>query len=232
MARPTFHHHSISIYINELLPMHGSLVCFSWGLFLGPAWRALVVFKWQWFDWISTHPAGNHHTTGQKAWPSNWLLFVISTAQMGLRWDYMWPDLTKAGFHTQNGKADFSPPLDFYINELTIHVCISAIVSLVCFSWGLFLGPVWRARMLGWSSNGSGVNRQAPTWLEITTRLARKLSHQIGYYLWHLELKWPQMRPSSSVNFNTWKNPPLLWLPTTPDLHPYMIICDSGIKTI
>jgi len=26
----------------------------------------------------------------------------------------MWLDLTKAGFHTHNGKADFSLPLDFY----------------------------------------------------------------------------------------------------------------------
>jgi len=33
-------------------------------------------------------------------------------------------DLTKASFHTHNGKAEFSPPLDFYINELTIHVHI------------------------------------------------------------------------------------------------------------
>ena len=29
--------------------------------------------------------------------------------------------------------------------KLTIHVCIIVIVSLVCFSWGLFLGPVWCA---------------------------------------------------------------------------------------
>jgi len=32
-------------------------------------------------------------------------------------------------------------------------------------------------------SNGSSVTGQAPTWLEIATRLARKLGHQIGYYL-------------------------------------------------
>ena len=102
----------------------------------------------------------------------------------------MWLDLTKAGFHTHNGKADFSPPLDFYINELTIHVCIIAIVSLLCFFWGLFFWPVWCAQVLGWSSNGSGVNEQVFTWLEIITWLARKLGHQIGYYLWYLELKW------------------------------------------
>jgi len=34
-----------------------------------------------------------------------------------------------------------------------------------------------------WSSNGGGLAGQAPTWLEITTLLARKLGHQIGYYL-------------------------------------------------
>jgi len=78
---------------------------------------------------------------------------------------YMWPDLTKASFHTHNGKADFLPLLDFYINELTIHVCIITNGFLVCFSWGLFLGPVWCARVLGWSSNGSGVTgRHPPRW--------------------------------------------------------------------
>jgi len=55
--------------------------------------------------------------------------------------------------------------------------------SLVCFSWGCFLGPVWHARVLRWSSNGSGVNRQVSTRLEIATRLARRLGHQIGYSL-------------------------------------------------
>jgi len=102
----------------------------------------------------------------------------------------MWLDLTKAGFHTHNGNSDFSPPLNFYINELTIHMCIIAIVSLVYFSWGLFLCPVWRTGVLGCSSNSSGVNRQAPTRIKIATRLARKLGYQIAYYLWHLELKW------------------------------------------
>jgi len=39
---------------------------------------AQVVFKWQWYDWEGTHLAENHHITGQKNWPSNQLLFVIS----------------------------------------------------------------------------------------------------------------------------------------------------------
>jgi len=53
-------------------------------IFLGlVSWACLtclstqVVFKWQWYDWTSTHPAGNHHMTGQKAWPSNWLLLYL-----------------------------------------------------------------------------------------------------------------------------------------------------------
>jgi len=48
----------------------------------------------------------------------------------------------KASFHTHNGKADFSPPLDFYINEQTIHMCIITNTYLVYFTSGLFLEPV------------------------------------------------------------------------------------------
>jgi len=129
-------------------------------------------------------------------------------------------------------KVHFSPPINCYTKELTIHVYAIANDSLACFFWGYVLKPVWRARVLGWSSNGSGVNRQVSTWLEIATRLARRLGHQIGYGLWYLELKWASGETFWQVNFNTWKNPPLPWLPTTPDLHPYMIICDSGVKTI
>ena len=77
-------------------------------------------------------------------------------------------------------KADFSPPLDFYTNELTIHMCIIANSSLVCFPRACFLGL---SNMLEWSSNGSSITRQACTQLEIATRLARELGYQIGYYL-------------------------------------------------
>jgi len=44
--------------------------------------------------------------------------------------------------------------------------------------------------VIRWSSNGSGLSGQAPTQLEITTQLARKLGYQIDYYLGYLELKW------------------------------------------
>jgi len=137
---------------------------------------------------------------------------------------YLWPDLAKAGLHTHNGKANFSPIFNLYINELTIHVCIIAIVFLVCIFWSLFLGPVWHAPVLKWSSNGSGLTRQAPTRLEITTWLAKKLGHQIGYYLWYLELKWGSGETIWQCQLVHVKKPTTSWFPTTPDLHPYMII--------
>jgi len=57
-------------------------------------------------------------------------------------------------------------------------VCIIANGSLVCFSGTCFLGL---SDVLEWSSNGSDVNEQPPTWLQITTQLTRKLgSHQIS----------------------------------------------------
>jgi len=107
----------------------------------------------------------------------------------------MWLDLTKASFHTLNSKADFWPSLNFYINELTIHMCIIAKGFLVCFYWGLFLWLVWHAWVLGWSSNGSGVTGQVPTWLEIITWLVRKLGHQLGYYL----ISRAQMGPGETI---------------------------------
>jgi len=57
--------------------------------------------------------------------------------------------------------------------------------SLPLFPWSAFPGACFSglSDVLEWSSNGSGVNIQAPTRLEIATRLARKLGHQIGYYL-------------------------------------------------
>jgi len=84
---------------------------FSGLLFLGlVSWACLtcssaqVVFKWQWYDWTSTYLVGNRHMTSQKAWSSNWLLLVISRAQMGLRWDhpavfnfYTWKNLLLRG---------------------------------------------------------------------------------------------------------------------------------------
>jgi len=102
-------------------------------------------------------------------------------------------------------KAHFSPPINCYTNELMIHVYSIANDSLVCFSWGCFLRPVWRAWVLRWSLNDSDVNGQVSTWLEIATQLARRLGQQIGYCLWYLELKWASGETFWHVNFNTWK---------------------------
>jgi len=51
--------------------------------------------------------------------------------------------------------------------------------------WSAFLGAVFSglSDVLGWSLNGSGVNGQVSTQLEIAARLARRLGHQIGYCL-------------------------------------------------
>ena len=64
---------------------------------------------------------------------------------------------------------------------LHLYVCVS--LSMV--PWSAFHGACFSdlSNVLKWSSNSSGVNRQAPTWLEIATQLAGELGHQIGYDL-------------------------------------------------
>jgi len=92
--------------------------------------------------------------------------------------------------HTHNGKADFSQPLDFYINELKIHVCIIANGSLVCFSCGLFLRPVWCAQVLGGLQMAVvSLDKYSPGW-KSPYHWPESLAIKIGYYLWYLELKW------------------------------------------
>jgi len=59
--------------------------------------------------------------------------------------------------HWQDGLFTTNHLISTSMNYVTNHVCIIANGSLVCFSWGLFLGPVWHAQVPRWSSNGSGV---------------------------------------------------------------------------
>jgi len=78
----------------------------------------------------------------------------------------------KVPFHIHNGKADFSPLLDFYINELTIHVCIIANGFPFAFPMASFSGLSDLLECLGglhYSSNGSSLTGQGPTQLEIAT---------------------------------------------------------------
>jgi len=89
-----------------------------------PCSSAQVVFKWHWCDWKSTHPAVNRHTTGQKAWPSYWLLFVISRAQMGLRCDLLAVSTSTHGkTHHFHGS---SPPL-ISMHHSNVIICDSGI---------------------------------------------------------------------------------------------------------
>jgi len=98
---PYIYHHRLCVFIianyeTNSVP-YVSLLLFPWSAFPGllslglaplaclTCLSAWVVFRWQWCEETSTHPAGNHHMTGQKAWPSNWLLFLTFRAQMGLR---------------------------------------------------------------------------------------------------------------------------------------------------
>jgi len=90
--------------------------CFPDLLFLGLVSRAYltcssarVVFKWQWCEQTSTHPARNCHTTGQKAWRSNWLLFVTFRAQMGLRWDLLVVSTSTRGGTRATSVAPYHP---------------------------------------------------------------------------------------------------------------------------
>jgi len=139
----------------------------------------------------------------------------------------MWLNLTKAGFHTHNGKVDFSPPLDFYINELTIHVCIIVNGPMICFSWCLTClsaQVVFKWQWCDWTSthpvgncHTTGQIAWPSNWLLFV--ISRS---QIG-------LKWDHMEV---LNFYMWKKTYHFVAPHHPNLHPYVITCDSSVKTI
>ena len=57
----------------------------------------------------------------------------------------------------------------------------------VCFSWGLFLRPVRRPRVLGCPLDATGRLVQATTLLEITMRLVDDIDHWFSYVLWQFE---------------------------------------------
>ena len=101
---------------------------------------------------------------------------------------HMWPDLPKPTTYAHNGKERFSPPIDRSINKLTNSHNTTATSWLVCFSWGLFLRPVRRPRVLGCSLSVTGWLVQAATLLKITTWLVHDVGHGCSYILWHLEL--------------------------------------------
>jgi len=132
---------------------------------------------------------------------------------------YMWPDLIK--------EPDLTL-FNFYINELIIHMCITAKGSLVCFSWGLFLRPVRCAWVLRWSLNGSGVH--PPDWKSPYNQ-PESLAIELAGICNIKSSNGPHVKPSGSVQLLLMEKLTILWLPTTPD-HPYVITCDTGVKTI
>jgi len=82
----------LNCLINELtIHAHASLTIVHWSAFPGAYFLGLSdTLKWLSNDsgvtgQVSIHPAGNCHSTGKRAWSSNWLLFVIIRAQTGLK---------------------------------------------------------------------------------------------------------------------------------------------------
>ena len=102
---------------------------------------------------------------------------------------YLWPDLTKAGFDAHSKHAHFSPPIDGFIHQLTIDGYFTVHSSSVCFSRGLFLWPVWRPRVHGYSLNGPGAGWQVANWLKTSSKVDRNVRNGFSSILWGLQLK-------------------------------------------
>ena len=100
---------------------------------------------------------------------------------------YMWPELPKPATYIHNGKEHFSSPIDSSIKKLTNCHNTTATSWLVCFFWGLFLGPVRLPWVLRCSLNATGWLVQVATWLKITTWLVHYVIHGFSYILWYFE---------------------------------------------
>ena len=109
----------------------------------------------------------------------------------------MWPDLPKPATYAHNGKERFSPTIDRSINKLTNCHNTTATSWLVCFSWGLFLRPVRRPRVLGCSLSVTGWLVQAAALLKITTWLVHDVGHGFSYILWHFECNGASFQATS-----------------------------------
>ena len=100
-------------------------------------------------------------------------------------YNQMWPDLPKpATIHIRTQwQRTFSSPIKSSINKLTNCHSTTATSWLVCFFWGLFLRPVRRPRVLGYSWNITGWIVQVATLLKITTWLVHDVGHGFSYIL-------------------------------------------------
>ena len=73
------------------------------------------------------------------------------------------------------------------INKLTNYQYTTAKCLWVCFSWGLFLKPVVRLRVLGCPLNATGLFVQGATLLEMTTQLVDDIGHRFSNILLQFE---------------------------------------------
>ena len=103
---------------------------------------------------------------------------------------YMWQDLSKPATYAHNGKESFSSPIDSSINKLINCHNTTATSWLVCFFWGLFLGPVRRPQVLGCSLNATVWLVQAATLQKITTGLVHDVGHGCSYIFATFWVKW------------------------------------------
>ena len=99
----------------------------------------------------------------------------------------MWPALPKPATYAHHVNEQFSPSMDSSINKLTNSQYTTAKCWQVCFSWGLFLRPVRRPRVLGCPLDATGRLVQATTLLEITIQLVDDIDHWFSYVLWQFE---------------------------------------------
>ena len=82
--------------------------------------------------------------------PSSPMHFNITGRSRDPSWALqVWPDLQKGVLYTHHFNAQILPPLDRYTNIQTMHGCMMANSSSVCFSQGCFLRRVRRPCVLG-----------------------------------------------------------------------------------
>ena len=128
----------------------------------------------------------------------------------------LWPDLPKGVLHAHHDKTQVSPPMDSYINKLTLHMSIVAKGSSVCFYHGLFYRPVdVRGCSVVHQTAVTGLNRKPTGWelaYDSTVMLAMDLSTFCGTF----SMVGPQLGPLTLVEIFESVNPPANPPPSTP----------------
>ena len=136
---------------------------------------------------------------------------------------YMWQYLWKPFTYAHNDKAQFSLPIDSFINKLTNHHWHTTKSKQVCFCWGCFLRHVRRIPTSAWmalkwmwrplTSRHWAIDQQITgcccyplIWL-----LFMMFQAQEDFIWAHLEVQLPHVFFPCHCH----GSPPLPWLPTT-----------------